>query len=100
MNKEDYPLIEFNGQKLLAVPELPHASELGVHRCLMCAAWDGDENSRPDCPDMSYQGGEQGHPCDVGGFQDDEDEHRPLIYLKPEDWQEYVVEFVRRRVSS
>jgi hypothetical protein len=93
MKKEDYELIVFGNRRLRRVPELPCEKPEecpGDPCCEMCIA------------------------CPIGGEFDEQlcESHRSAIpnscsldsagciYLPEEDFQEYVVELVRRRVSS
>jgi hypothetical protein len=97
MKKEDFPLVEFEGQRLRVVPELSTDGEYSnVVRCHMCAAWTGDHENRPMCAPLREHAEGLGYDCDP----QEEYEPEPVIYLDEDRFKEYVVEFVRRRVSS
>lgn len=93
MNKEDFEVIEYRGQRLLRVPELTQPDRndrtIGGPACDLCVA----KSSRPRCDDISNR---IPHACRMHPHK----EHPPCVFIREEDWQEYVVEFVRRRVSS
>lgn len=93
MNKEDYEVVEFRGRRLLRVPELPQADRndrtIGGPACDMCVA----KTSRPTCDKLA---GAIPHACRMQPHE----EFPACVFIREEDWQEYVVELVRRRVSS
>lgn len=95
MKLEDYPLIVFEGRRLRRVPELPPPpGQRGARvpeSCTMClVVARGGEFTRSMCERLRST-----YPRCDDSFGD-----AAGIYLPEEDFQEYVVELVRRRVSS
>lgn len=94
MKPDDYPLVEFEGRRLRLVPELPGDKDTWA-RCILCLACpDGNRDQelcraiRDDNPgETSCAGPVKGF--DVSG-----------VYVPEEKFQDYVVELVRRRISS
>lgn len=84
MNPEDFPLVEFDGRRLLVVPELP-VPDKDDTVCDMCAA----RNDHTKCD------GQLGFNRLVKKYCGDTD----TIFLPEENFREYVIEFVRRRIS-
>lgn len=93
MNKEDYEVIEFRGHRLLRVPELPQPDRndrtIGGPACALCVA----RRNRELCAYMTHR---IPHAC----WMQPRHELPACVFIREDDWQEYVVEFVRRRVSS
>jgi hypothetical protein len=94
MNLEDYPVILFKGRRLHVLPELPQADHRAP-RCVGCYAYVGSMESRPECDSLRRKAKERGYNCDPPAGADME----PLVFVPPENFQEYIVEFVRRRVG-
>jgi hypothetical protein len=88
MKPEDYELVIFRGKRLRRVPELTDDAP-GESRCDMCLLRDRD------CSELNSSAMDQLNlDSETGGCGD-----TSVIYLPEEDFQEYVVELVRRRVS-
>jgi hypothetical protein len=92
MKPEDFPLVEFKGRRLRRVPELPGDKVASMpDSCDMCVAMAGGVHNKDLCsslrtrPDPNCTDNYAGHAG---------------IYLPEEDFQEYIVELVRRRVSG
>jgi hypothetical protein len=99
MKPEDFPLVTKLGRRLLVVPELPHDGS----DCTMCLAYDDRQKlniNRGKCAKLRKELGDcgyhesRGHPryhaqWNPAGY----------IYLPEEQFEEYVAEIVRRRVS-
>lgn len=99
MNIKEYPLVEFRGMKLRRVPEVDDFDLKGMHggmmseRCMFCVAV--QHNSKALCMDLrdwAERMPEQLSCSDSSG--------KAGVYLQETDEQDYVVELVRRRVSS
>lgn len=87
MKLEDFPLVEFADLRLRRVPELRPYDEVDDCRCSMCAF-----SEKGECSEVNEAA------CAQLGIEDhcgDND----IIYLPEENFTEYVVEVVRRRVS-
>lgn len=92
MKPEDYPLVEYQGQQLRRVPELPESTEAEDNRaefprCTMCVAIRGGRLNQQACSDLANR-----IPSCTG--------YPAYIYVPESEFTEYVVEIVRRRVSS
>jgi len=100
MKPEDYPLVEFEGRRLRRCPEPPSESprKQGGDCCVTCVAMPTHEQYDRDlCARISQRVYEACSMVDQAG----KCLHAVGCVFVPEDrFQEYVVELVRRRVSS
>lgn len=97
MNKEDFPLVKFNGRRLRRVPEVadfdkPGTPQKGWERCMFCYAYqpgaNGGNRKMEVCSDLR----EMPPGCN-------DESGRAGVFVPEENFTEYVVEFVRRRIS-
>lgn len=97
MKIEDFPLVVVNGVRTRLMPELPLIENKSHLRCQGCIAWPLHTNNSRDfnstlCKELTR---EDTPPC----HESEDHARKPRVYVLEDKFQEYVVEFVRRRIS-
>jgi hypothetical protein len=97
VNKEDFPLVVIDNQRYRCVPELP--PPYLEMRCEMCAACPLSGKLSYEMCNKLYKTAQRTEQADCSEGTDVE-AAVGRIYIPEDQFQEYVVELVRRRVSG
>lgn len=96
MSMEDWPVLVFEGKELRVMPELASGSvdEGNLCRCRFCYAWTGSFDNRPKCAPLMKAAEDVGFDCDPYPEKD-----KAVVYVAPEEFPQYQIEFIRRRIG-